>query len=76
MRRVFGVRRQRLFRSTASKNGKIFELKYHNGFIDAVGNTPLIRLNGVSEETGCEIFGKAEFLNLVASTSHFRAEAG
>lgn len=30
---------------------------------DAVGNTPLIRLNAVSDETGCEILGKAEFLN-------------
>ncbi len=30
---------------------------------DAVGDTPLIRLRGPSEETGCEIFGKAEFLN-------------
>ncbi len=30
---------------------------------DAVGNTPLIRLNGPSEATGCEILGKAEFLN-------------
>jgi cysteine synthase A len=30
---------------------------------DAVGNTPLIRLNGPSEQTGCEILGKAEFLN-------------
>ena len=30
---------------------------------DAVGNTPLIRLRKVSEETGCEILGKAEFLN-------------
>ncbi|WP_425098527.1 cysteine synthase A [Tropicibacter sp. S64] len=29
----------------------------------AVGNTPLIRLNKASEETGCEIFGKAEFMN-------------
>jgi cysteine synthase A len=28
-----------------------------------VGNTPLIRLNGPSEATGCEILGKAEFLN-------------
>jgi cysteine synthase A len=28
-----------------------------------VGNTPLIRLRGVSEETGCEILGKAEFMN-------------
>jgi cysteine synthase len=31
--------------------------------LDAIGNTPLIRLNRVSEETGCEILGKAEFLN-------------
>jgi cysteine synthase A len=30
---------------------------------EAVGNTPLIRLRRVSEETGCEILGKAEFLN-------------
>lgn len=30
---------------------------------DAIGNTPLIRLNGPSEATGCEILGKAEFLN-------------
>ncbi|TNJ41482.1 cysteine synthase A [Phaeobacter sp. B1627] len=30
---------------------------------DAVGHTPLIRLNKVSEETGCEILGKAEFMN-------------
>ncbi|REJ46578.1 MAG: cysteine synthase A [Microcystis aeruginosa TA09] len=34
-----------------------------NGFVDAVGHTPLIRLNSFSEETGCEILGKAEFLN-------------
>ena len=31
--------------------------------LDAIGNTPLIRLKGASEETGCEILGKAEFLN-------------
>ncbi|MFK7837505.1 MAG: cysteine synthase A [Sulfitobacter sp.] len=30
---------------------------------DAVGNTPLIRLRRASEETGCDIYGKAEFLN-------------
>ena len=34
-----------------------------NGFIGTVGNTPLIRLRGPSEQTGCEILGKAEFLN-------------
>jgi len=31
--------------------------------IDAIGHTPLIRLKGASEETGCEILGKAEFMN-------------
>ena len=34
-----------------------------DGFTDAVGNTPLIRLRRLSEETGCEILGKAEFMN-------------
>ena len=34
-----------------------------NGFIDSIGNTPLIRLRRASEATGCEILGKAEFLN-------------
>ena len=34
-----------------------------NGFIGTIGNTPLIRLNSFSDETGCEILGKAEFLN-------------
>lgn len=34
-----------------------------NGFIGTIGNTPLIRLNSLSDETGCEILGKAEFLN-------------
>ena len=29
----------------------------------AIGNTPLIRLRKASEETGCDIYGKAEFLN-------------
>lgn len=36
---------------------------YLAGFIESIGNTPLIRLNRASEQTGCEIFGKAEFLN-------------
>jgi len=31
--------------------------------IDAIGNTPLIRLKRASDETGCEILGKAEFMN-------------
>lgn len=32
-------------------------------FLDAIGSTPLIRLQAPSEATGCEIYGKAEFLN-------------
>ncbi len=35
----------------------------HKNLAEAIGNTPLIRLNAVSEATGCEILGKAEFLN-------------
>src|ERR1700742_1873034 len=31
--------------------------------VAAIGNTPLIRLNRVSDLTGCEILGKAEFMN-------------
>ena len=34
-----------------------------DGFVGAVGETPLIRLHGPSELTGCEILGKAEFMN-------------
>ncbi|HTV89200.1 MAG TPA: cysteine synthase A [Stellaceae bacterium] len=34
-----------------------------DGFVGAVGNTPLIKLRRASEETGCTILGKAEFLN-------------
>lgn len=33
-----------------------------NGFVGAIGNTPLIRLNKISDETGCEVLGKAEFM--------------
>ena len=35
----------------------------YNSVIDAIGGTPLIRLRRASEETGCEILGKAEFMN-------------
>jgi cysteine synthase A len=38
-------------------------MEIRDGFISAVGNTPLIRLASLSRETGCEILGKAEFLN-------------
>lgn len=35
----------------------------HSSALSAIGNTPLIRLKAASEATGCEILGKAEFLN-------------
>jgi cysteine synthase A len=44
-------------------------------FIDAVGNTPLIRLRRASEATGCEIFGKAEFMNPGGSVKDRAARA-
>jgi len=34
-----------------------------SSILDVIGNTPLIRINSLSKETGCEILGKAEFLN-------------
>jgi len=38
-------------------------MQYASDLTNAVGNTPLIKLRRVSEETGCTILGKAEFLN-------------
>ena len=39
------------------------EAEIRDGFSETVGNTPLVRLRRASEETGCNILGKAEFLN-------------
>jgi len=38
-------------------------MSIRRGFIDSIGNTPLIRLQAASKATGCDIYGKAEFLN-------------
>ena len=38
-------------------------MNVQDGFIETVGNTPLIKLRKASEQTGCTILGKAEFLN-------------
>jgi cysteine synthase A len=38
-------------------------MQFANGIIEAIGNTPLIKLKRVSEATGCTILGKAEFMN-------------
>jgi cysteine synthase len=38
-------------------------MNVRSGFIDSIGNTPLIKLRAASAATGCDIYGKAEFLN-------------
>ena len=38
-------------------------MQVRNDTIDAIGHTPLIKLKRASEQTGCTIFGKAEFMN-------------
>ena len=38
-------------------------MKINNNVVEAIGNTPLIKLNHASEATGCTILGKAEFMN-------------
>ena len=38
-------------------------MNVRDGFVGSIGNTPLIRLRAASELTGCNILGKAEFLN-------------
>ena len=37
--------------------------------LDAIGNTPLIRLRRASELTGCDIYGKAESLNMAMAAT-------
>jgi len=44
-------------------------------FVDAVGGTPLIRLRSMSAQTGCEIYGKAEFMNPGGSVKDRAARA-
>jgi cysteine synthase A len=50
-------------------------MKVLKDFVDAVGNTPLIRLRRLSEETGCELYGKAEFMNPGGSVKDRAARA-
>jgi cysteine synthase A len=38
-------------------------MQIRNGIVEAIGNTPLIKLERASERTGCTILGKAEFMN-------------
>jgi len=46
-----------------------------NDFLATVGNTPLIKLRKASEQTGCNILGKAEFMNPGGSVKDRAAKA-
>src|SRR6516162_1018367 len=50
-------------------------MSIRDGFGGSVGNTPLIRMRGISDETGCEILGKAEFMNPGGSVKDRAARA-
>src|SRR5215475_4428393 len=47
----------------APPRASIGSMDIRDGFLDAIGNTPLIHLRKASAATGCRILGKAEFLN-------------
>src|SRR5262245_52543797 len=42
---------------------RLIPMDIKKSVVDAIGNTPLIRLKRLSDITGCEILGKAEFMN-------------
>jgi len=50
-------------------------MNINNNFVEAIGNTPLIKLNYPSKITGCNIYGKAEFLNPGGSIKDRAAKA-
>ena len=49
--------------SMASKSKARTAVEIGEGLESCVGNTPLFRIKSLSDETGCEILAKAEFLN-------------
>ena len=52
---------------TEFRDKRLGKMDIRDGFIEAVGNTPMIRMQRAFEETGCMILGKAEFLNPAGS---------
>ncbi|KAM5584490.1 cysteine synthase 2 [Rosa sericea] len=52
-----------LYKSKKTKTALPSNKNPRNGLVGAIGNTPLIRINSLSDATGCEILGKCEFLN-------------
>ena len=67
---------EQIQKQTQKQNGVEFFMDVRDGFSATVGNTPLIKLRRVSEETGCTILGKAEFLNPGSSVKDRAALAG
>src|SRR5579863_5101638 len=51
------------------------EMSIKRDFVETIGNTPLIKLRRLSDETGCEILGKAEFMNPGGSVKDRAARA-
>ena len=51
------------FQHSFDIRGGACSMTINDGFVGTIGNTPLIKLKGPSEATGCTILGKAEFLN-------------
>src|SRR3546814_18684972 len=56
-----------LCRSFALSAAREVSMTVYKDTLALIGNTPLVRLKGPSEATGCDIFGKCEFANPGAS---------
>ncbi|KAF3406474.1 Cysteine synthase 1 [Talaromyces pinophilus] len=62
--RTFATTALRSAEASTAYNTKVSTAQgWVNGLTEAIGNTPLIRLKRLSEETGCNVLGKAEFQN-------------
>lgn len=62
--------RSRAFQRMSAGNGsqrKIITDNVYGSMFEAIGNTPLIKLRRASEESGCNVYGKAEFMNPVCA---------
>ncbi|KAJ3204147.1 hypothetical protein HK099_001253 [Clydaea vesicula] len=55
------------FEMEMNKNNKN-KTNYHNSIVSLVGNTPMLRIKSLSEATGCDIVGKAEFMSIGGSS--------
>src|SRR3979409_129735 len=53
----------RVAQRLGNETGEFIDMIFNNDVVQAIGNTPLIKLKQASEATGCTILGKAEFMN-------------